>query len=76
MISLKVKPKSVVFVCLGNICRSPTAHAVFESMLQEADLKNSVLVDSAGTGAYHEGNKPDARMMKAAKQRGVDLSFL
>ncbi len=76
MISLKVKPKSVLFVCLGNICRSPTAHAVFESMLQEADLKNSVLVDSAGTGAYHEGNKPDARMTKAAKQRGVDLSFL
>lgn len=76
MISLKVKPKSVLFVCLGNICRSPTAHAVFENMLQEAGLKNLVLVDSAGTGAYHVGNKPDNRMMKAAKQRGVDLSYL
>lgn len=71
-----VKPKSILFVCLGNICRSPTAHAVFEKILLENDLKDKVLVDSAGTAAYHVGNKPDSRMINAARKRGFDLTNL
>jgi len=70
------KPQSILFVCLGNICRSPTAHGVFESMLVNSGLDQHISVDSAGTGAYHVGNKPDSRMMKAAKNRGFDLSYL
>ncbi|MBD2859076.1 low molecular weight phosphotyrosine protein phosphatase [Spongiibacter sp. KMU-158] len=67
---------SVLFVCLGNICRSPTAHGVFEQMLLEQGLAEQVEVDSAGTGDWHIGRPPDARMQAAAKQRGYDLSHL
>jgi len=66
----------ILFVCLGNICRSPTAHGVFELMLSNAGLQQSITVDSAGTGAYHVGNKPDSRMMQAARARAYDLSNL
>ena len=68
------KPLSVLFVCLGNICRSPTAHGVFEQKLVRAGLADQVSVDSAGTAAYHIGKQPDSRSQKAALERGYDLS--
>jgi protein-tyrosine phosphatase len=65
---------SVLFVCLGNICRSPTAEGVFRKLLAEAGLDGRIRVDSAGTGGYHVGAPPDARALAAARARGVDLS--
>lgn len=65
---------NVLFVCMGNICRSPTAQGVFESLLAESGLAEYVQVDSAGTHAYHVGEQPDARASKAAARRGIDLS--
>lgn len=69
-----MKTISVLFICLGNICRSPTAEGIFLKRIAESELK--VRVDSAGTGGWHVGNPPDARMQKAAKSRGYDLSDL
>ena len=66
----------VLFVCLGNICRSPTAHGVFQHCVDQAGLSDLIQVDSAGTAAYHVGNSPDPRSMAAARQRGYDLSPL
>lgn len=66
----------VLFVCLGNICRSPTADGVFRSIVESNGLSSSILVDSAGTAAYHVGNPPDPRSVAAAKKRGYDLSAL
>ncbi len=66
----------VLFVCLGNICRSPTAHGVFLHQVAEAGLADAVTVDSAGTGAWHVGEPPDARATAAARGRGYDLSRL
>lgn len=66
----------VLFVCLGNICRSPTAEAVFRHKLREAGLEARVSVDSAGTGDWHVGKAPDARTRVAAMRRGYDLSAL
>ena len=63
----------VLFVCMGNICRSPTAHGVFEHLLRDVP-ELEVLVDSAGTHAYHVGNPPDSRSQEAAARRGYDLS--
>lgn len=72
---MKSQPStSVLLVCLGNICRSPTAHGVLEHRLREADL--DVLVDSAGTAAYHVGNPPDRRATDAASRRGIRLEHL
>jgi protein-tyrosine phosphatase len=69
------KPDRVLFVCLGNICRSPTAEGVFRHLLtQHASLH--VEVDSAGTADYHLGKAPDARSQSAALRRGVDISDL
>jgi len=76
MLLLDPKPQSILFVCLGNICRSPTAHGVFDSMLAKLNLDRDILVDSAGTGAYHVGNKPDSRMQKSALKRNYDLDYL
>ena len=64
----------VLFVCLGNICRSPAAEGVFRAKAAEAGL--GAACDSAGTGPWHVGKKPDARMIKAAKARGYDLRKL
>lgn len=64
----------VLFVCMGNICRSPAAQGIFEYQLAEAGLADRVRVDSAGTHAYHVGERPDARMQSAAARRGYDLS--
>lgn len=66
----------VLFVCLGNICRSPTAHAVFETLAEREGLLPKLTVDSCGTGSWHIGQPPDARMQKIARQRGYDLSQL
>lgn len=65
--------KRVLFVCLGNICRSPTAHGVFQHCVDQAGLADLIEVDSAGTAAYHVGNSPDPRSTAAAKLRGYDL---
>lgn len=66
----------VLFVCTGNICRSPTAEGVFRHMVEEAGLGQRVAADSAGTHNYHEGDPPDARSCQAAAVRGFDLSSL
>ncbi len=66
----------VLFVCLGNICRSPTAEGVFRKRVMEAGLADQIEIDSAGTHAYHVGAPPDARAQQAARQRGIDLSGL
>jgi len=63
----------VLFVCMGNICRSPTAQGVFESFVDEADLNRHIEIDSAGTHAYHVGEGPDRRAMQAAARRGIEL---
>jgi len=67
---------SVLFVCMGNICRSPTAEGVFRRLVQEAGLAHKVFVDSAGTHDYHVGSPPDLRAQAAARRRGYDLSNL
>jgi protein-tyrosine phosphatase len=67
---------SVVFVCTGNICRSPTAEGVFRKMVQDAGLSGRITIDSAGTHGYHVGEPPDARAVEAAARRGYDLSGL
>lgn len=64
----------VLFVCMGNICRSPTAQGVFEQLVTREGLQDRIHIDSAGTHAYHIGEPPDARAQAAAKRRGIDLS--
>lgn len=68
--------KRVLFVCMGNICRSPTAEGVFRKLLDEHAPELPIEVDSAGTHAYHVGEPPDPRARQAAQRRGVDLSAL
>lgn len=65
--------KSVLFVCLGNICRSPTGEGVLQKFLDDQGLAEEYFVDSAGTIGYHDGNPADARMRKAAAARDYDL---
>ncbi|MBK1674017.1 phosphotyrosine protein phosphatase [Ectothiorhodospira shaposhnikovii] len=65
---------SVLFVCMGNICRSPLAQGVFEHHLARAGLSDVIHVDSAGTHAYHVGEPPDERARRTAQARGIDLS--
>ena len=65
---------SVLFVCTGNICRSPTAQGVFEHKVAQAGLGDKVFVDSAGTHGFHIGGQPDERAQRAASRRGIDLS--
>jgi protein-tyrosine phosphatase len=64
----------VLFVCMGNICRSPIAQGVFENVLRREGLEDEVFVDSAGTGAWHVGEPPDERAQRSAGLRGLDLS--
>ncbi len=68
--------KRVLFVCLGNICRSPTAEGVFRKQVEEKGLGGKIEVDSAGTGAWHVGSPPDPRAQAEARRRGIDLSGL
>ncbi|MFP3948085.1 MAG: low molecular weight protein-tyrosine-phosphatase [Gemmatimonadota bacterium] len=64
---------SVLFVCLGNICRSPLAEGVFLSLLEEEGIEHRFEVDSAGTGAYHVGESPDPRSVDVARRNGITL---
>jgi protein-tyrosine phosphatase len=64
----------ICFVCLGNICRSPTAEGVMRKLVQDAGLSDRVSVDSAGTGGWHVGETPDERSVEAAAQRGYELN--
>lgn len=66
----------ILFVCTGNICRSPSAEAVFRAMTQRAGLEKRFVVDSAGTHDYHVGEPPDPRAINAARRRGIDLKPL
>jgi protein-tyrosine phosphatase len=64
----------VLFVCMGNICRSPLAQGVFEDLVRREGLEDEVFVDSAGTGSWHVGHPPDERAQRSARSRGLDLS--
>ena len=65
--------KRILFVCLGNICRSPAAESVFLNLLKEKGLENEYYVDSAGTGGWHVGSHADERMRNAATKRGIAI---
>ena len=69
-------PVRILFVCLGNICRSPSAEGVFRRIAREHGLLDRLEVDSCGTGSWHIGKPPDARAMEAASRRGIDISDL
>ena len=71
-----MKKCAVLFVCMGNICRSPTAHGVFRQMVIDRGVAHLVAVDSAGTHDYHPGSPPDERSQEHAARRGYDLSDL
>ena len=64
----------ILFVCMGNICRSPTAEGSFRSIVSKQNLTDRFEIDSAGTHAYHIGNLPDSRSQKTARKYGIDLS--
>jgi protein-tyrosine phosphatase len=64
----------VLFVCLGNICRSPLAESVFRHLVEEAGLADRFEIDSAGTGSWHVGERPDARAAHVARARGIELA--
>lgn len=68
------KPIRVLFVCMGNICRSPTAEIVFRHLVAEAGLEDAYSIDSAGTIGYHRGNPPDPRMAATLEARGYRIS--
>jgi protein-tyrosine phosphatase len=65
---------SVLFVCLGNICRSPLAEGVFHHLVQQAGIARHFHIDSAGTSGYHAGDPPDARTSSVARARGIELT--
>jgi protein-tyrosine phosphatase len=69
-----MKITKVLFVCMGNICRSPSAEAVFRQVVTQSHLSDAIMIDSAGTHAYHIGETPDSRSQAAARQRGIDMS--
>ena len=69
-----MKPIKILFVCMGNICRSPTAEGVFNKVIQDKGTVNHFIVDSAGTHAYHVGEQSDTRSQQMARSRGIDLS--
>jgi protein-tyrosine phosphatase len=66
----------VLFVCLGNICRSPLAEGVFRKTVERAGLEGQFEIDSAGTGGWHVGDPPDPRMQETAARHGIDISTL
>jgi len=71
-----MKKVSVLFVCMGNICRSPTAEGVFRHLVRQEELEHLIQTDSAGTHAYHVGNPPDSRAQSTAERRGIELHDL
>ena len=68
-----MKKISVLFVCLGNICRSPAAEAIFINFIEKKGLTDGFIIDSAGTGSWHIGKKADARMRNAAERRNINI---
>jgi protein-tyrosine phosphatase len=64
----------ILFVCLGNICRSPTAEGVMRRLVREHGLEDEIEIDSAGTGGWHVGSPPDARATESARRRGTELA--
>ena len=68
--------KKIIFVCLGNICRSPAAEGVFKQKIKDRDLEKLFVVDSAGTGGWHVGNRADPRMLETALSRGIELTSI
>ncbi|KAK9279134.1 hypothetical protein L1049_012811 [Liquidambar formosana] len=72
----ETKPFSVLFVCLGNICRSPAAEGVFTDLVKKRGLDSKFNIDSAGTIDYHEGNPADPRMRAASKRRGIEITSI
>jgi protein-tyrosine phosphatase len=70
------KKIGVLFVCMGNICRSPTAEGFFRKVVEDAGLSGRIRIESAGTHAYHAGAAPDRRAQAAAKRRGITLSHI
>ncbi|KAK9938781.1 hypothetical protein M0R45_015502 [Rubus argutus] len=72
----ETKPFSVLFVCLGNICRSPAAEGVFTDLVKKRGLDSKFKIDSAGTIDYHQGNQADPRMRAASKRRGIEITSL
>ena len=71
-----MKQTKILFVCMGNICRSPTAHGIFQNLVDEQSLSDQFIIESAGTTGYHAGEPPDNRACLTAINRGVDLSNL
>ncbi|MDZ7742562.1 MAG: low molecular weight protein-tyrosine-phosphatase [Bacteroidota bacterium] len=71
-----MKKMRILFVCLGNICRSPSAEAVFRAYVEKQNSSGDFVIDSAGTSAYHAGEPADQRMQKHAKKRGYHLSSI
>ncbi len=71
-----MKNTKVLFVCMGNICRSPTAEGVFRHIVEQEGLSHAITTDSAGTHAYHVGEPPDRRAQSTAVSRGLDISDL
>lgn len=76
MSSLKNNPFSILFVCMGNICRSPAAEGVMQKIVDDAGLSEHIRIDSAGTIGYHSGEPADSRMRSAASARGYELTSL
>ncbi|GLT82043.1 hypothetical protein SLE2022_004580 [Rubroshorea leprosula] len=72
----ETKPFAVLFVCLGNICRSPAAEGVFKDIVKKRGLDSNFKIDSAGTIDYHEGNLADPRMRAASKRRGIEITSI
>lgn len=68
--------KKVLFICLGNICRSPVAEAILKKKLKDNNLQDNVYVDSAGTAGYHEGDSADPRMIQHASKRGYKIDHI
>lgn len=66
----------VIFICMGNICRSPTAHGVFRKLVEDEGYSDSIYIESAGTHAYHVGEPPDQRAQQTARERGISLTDL
>jgi protein-tyrosine phosphatase len=71
-----MKNIKILFVCMGNICRSPTAQGIFRDLVEKEGLSHCITTDSAGTIAFHQGYPPDRRAMETASKRGLDLSDL
>jgi protein-tyrosine phosphatase len=68
------KPFEICFVCLGNICRSPLAEGVFQALINDQGFENQIIIHSSGTGNWHVGASPDARMQATARNKGIQLT--